>query len=259
MKLHVESLGAGPPLVLLHGWAMHSGLWAAVLPRLARRHRVYCVDLPGHGHSKDTIALCAGEALTALEQTLAAVDEPLTLLGWSLGGMLAQAWAVRSPQRVRRLILLSTTPRFLVDDDWPWALTQTTLDSFARELRENYHHTLQRFLALQVQGSTHGRAALVLLRHQFSARGEPAPAVLEEGLAMLRLADLRREVPALRQPTLVVSGDRDTLTPLGASEWLARSLPDARLARISGAAHAPQISHTEEFLAAVEEFCDERA
>jgi len=259
MKLHVESLGAGPPLVLLHGWAMHSGLWAGVLPRLAQRHRVYCVDLPGHGHSKETLALNAAAALDALEHSLAAIDEPLAVLGWSLGGMLAQAWALRAPQRVRSLILLATTPRFLVDEDWPWALAEPTLASFARDLRQNYHHTLQRFLTLQVQGSTHGRAALVQLRHQFAARGEPSPVVLEEGLQLLRQADLRRDIPALRQPALVVSGDRDTLTPLGAGAWLARHLPDARLVRISGAAHAPQISHASEFLAAVEEFCDEHA
>ena len=44
-------MGRGPPLVLLHGWAMHSGLWAPLLPRLAERYRVHPVDLPGHGHS----------------------------------------------------------------------------------------------------------------------------------------------------------------------------------------------------------------
>ena len=49
--LHVESAGHGPPIVLLHGWAMHSGLWGPLVPRLARRYRVHAVDLPGHGHS----------------------------------------------------------------------------------------------------------------------------------------------------------------------------------------------------------------
>jgi len=48
--LHVESTGEGPPLVLLHGWAMHGGLFAPLVPALARRYRVSVVDLPGHGH-----------------------------------------------------------------------------------------------------------------------------------------------------------------------------------------------------------------
>ena len=49
--LHVESAGAGAPLVLLHGWALHGGIFAPLVAALARRHRVHVVDLPGHGHS----------------------------------------------------------------------------------------------------------------------------------------------------------------------------------------------------------------
>ncbi|MBI3149096.1 MAG: hypothetical protein HYZ17_11355 [Betaproteobacteria bacterium] len=82
--------------------------------------------------------------------------------------------------------------------------------------------------------------------------------VLGDGLALLRDLDLRRQVPALSQPTLVICGDRDTLTPLGASRWLVENLPQARLAMIPGAAHAPQISHAEEFLHALEQFDDAR-
>jgi pimeloyl-[acyl-carrier protein] methyl ester esterase len=242
--------------VLLHGWAMHSGLWAGLLPALARRHRVHCVDLPGHGHSRATPASELAELVDAVASTLALEREPLTVLGWSLGGVVAQAWALAAPQRVRRVILLSSTPRFLIDDDWPWAMEAGVLESFAADLRHNYRHTLQRFLTLQVQGAEEGRAALGRLRHHFFTRGEPASAVLGDGLAMLRDLDLRRQVPTLSQPTLVICGDRDTLTPLGASRWLAENLPQARLAMIPGAAHAPQISHAQEFLRAVEQFDD---
>ena len=49
--VHVESAGAGPPLVLLHGFALHGGLFSSVLPALTRRHRVHVVDLPAHGWS----------------------------------------------------------------------------------------------------------------------------------------------------------------------------------------------------------------
>ena len=52
MRLHVERLGSGPDLVLLHGWALHGGAWAPVAKRLAPRFRVHVVDLPGHGLSR---------------------------------------------------------------------------------------------------------------------------------------------------------------------------------------------------------------
>ena len=99
-SVHVESVGSGPPLVLLHGWAMHSGLFAPLLPRLTDRFRVHLVDLPGHGHSPtlsryslDTIAAAVGEAVSSAAGTA----EPVTVLGWSLGGMVALHWALAAP------------------------------------------------------------------------------------------------------------------------------------------------------------------
>lgn len=255
MKLHVESLGAGPPLVLLHGWAMHSGLWAGLLPALAARHRVYCVDLPGHGHSREYPASNLAAYVDAVAEALADVSGPLTVLGWSLGGVVTQAWAQAAAQRVERIVLLASTPRFIVDADWPWAMKPELLATFAQDLRTNYRHSLQRFLHLQVQGTEDGRKLLMQLRHHFQARGEPAAEVLDQGIGLLAEVDLRRQTRELRQPALVIGGDRDTLTPLGASRWLAQNLPRGQLLHLAGAAHAPHLSHPNEFLEAVSAFC----
>ena len=132
-------------------------------------------------------------------------------------------------------MLVGATPRFVADDDWPHAMTAETLARFGDELAVSWRHTLQRFLALQVHGSDHGRAALHALRHELFARGEPAPAVLRDGLALLGRLDLRAQVPAIAAPTLVVAGGRDALTPPGAGRWLAAALPDARTASRSPA------------------------
>ncbi|MEO8742605.1 MAG: alpha/beta fold hydrolase, partial [Lysobacteraceae bacterium] len=51
--MRIEVRGNGPPLVLIHGWAMHSGLFGALLDRLAERRTLHLVDLPGHGRSRD--------------------------------------------------------------------------------------------------------------------------------------------------------------------------------------------------------------
>src|SRR5690606_36526521 len=66
-KLHVEIAGSGPPLVLLHGWAMHGGIFAPLVEALRAHRTLHVVDLPGHGHSRDSgvpLALDAcGQAL----------------------------------------------------------------------------------------------------------------------------------------------------------------------------------------------------
>lgn len=249
----IESAGAGPPIVMLHGWAMHSGLFAPLLPRLVDRFRVLRVDLPGHGCSEpvspyalDTIvAAIAG----ALEQS--GTGGPLTLLGWSLGGTIALHWALVEPSRIGRLILTGATPCFVARPDWPPAMAATTLSRFGDELAASYRLTLQRFVALQVQGSEHARTVLAQLRSALFARGEPSREVLRAALELLTRTDLRREVAAIRQAAVVIAGDRDKLTPPEAGEWLAHALPRATFRLIPGAAHAPFLSHPEAFVSAI--------
>ena len=76
-QLHVESIGHGAPLVLLHGWAMHSGVWGPLIPRLAKYRRVHAVDLPGHGHSVPTLLFTVDGAVTLLAKHYEACTEPL--------------------------------------------------------------------------------------------------------------------------------------------------------------------------------------
>jgi pimeloyl-[acyl-carrier protein] methyl ester esterase len=258
MTLHVESAGLGPPLVLLHGFAMHGGLFAPIVHALAQRHRVYVVDLPGHGYSEGveatTLDEIAGQVLASLD-----LDAPPTILGWSFGGLIAQHIAIAHPSLVRALVLVSTSPRFVAGAAWPHAMTETTLMRFGDELRASYRLTLQRFLTLQVQGSEGGRATLASLRHALFARHAPSPATLARVLQILVQTDLRPWAPRIEAPALVISGSRDALTPAGAGAWLAGAMRRARYAGIDGAAHAPFFSHREAFLDAVRAFIDEHA
>ena len=256
--LHVETSGTGPPLVMLHGWAMHGGLFASLVPTLARRYQVAVVDLPGHGFSATVEPYTTDAVVNMLAQRFSQEKEPLTVLGWSLGGMIAMRWALTEPARVCRLILVGSTPRFVAGADWPHAITAATLARFGDELRAAYRPALLRFLALQVQGGEAGRAALSELRRAIFARGEPSEAAMAAALSLLASTDLRAEVSAIEAPTLVISGDRDTLTPSGASRWLADALPDARHIEINGAAHAPFLSHRAAFDAALSTLPDAR-
>lgn len=251
----IQSAGTGPPLVLLHGWAMHSGLFATLLPQLTERFRVHRVDLPGHGRSGavtpyalDTIVGALSEAVARAEGTR---GEPLTLLGWSLGGTIALRWAGAEPARIARLILTGTTPCFAARPDWPDAMPAATLRQFGDELAVSYRLTLQRFVALQVRGADCPRAVLAQLRGELFARGEPAREALQAGLDLLADTDLRGEVGAIRQPAVVIAGERDALTPPEAARWLSGALPRGSLRLIRGAAHAPFLSHPTAFVAAM--------
>ena len=204
---------------------------------------MHAVDLPGHGRSAPLHAFTLDGDRRGARRGFRRRTRPLAVLGWSLGGLVAMRWAHREPARVGRLALVATSPRFVAGDDWPHAMSRETLARFGDELHVAWKLTIQRFLALQMQGGEHGRATLAALRRRIFARGEPSPKALFDALVMIRDADLRAEVARIAQPALVVSGTRDTLALPGAGRWLADRLPNARFALIPGAAHAPFLSH----------------
>lgn len=255
MSLHVEVTGRGEPLVMLHGWGMHGGIWSDAAARLAQAFEVHNVDLPGHGESgpPDGFAL---EAVTG--QLAAHFDQPLALLGWSLGGIIAQHWAARAPEQVRRLVLVASTPCFAARAGWDCGMPQETLAQFAAELERNHAATLRRFLALQLRGSENERELLAALRERLFGRGEPHMAALRGGLDILRDVDLREQLPQIRQPVLAIAGARDKLTPPQASHHMAQAVRNGRALEIEGAAHAPFLSHPEQFVETVRDFLKER-
>jgi pimeloyl-[acyl-carrier protein] methyl ester esterase len=262
MNLHVkrhEYAGtgdSGTPLLLIHGWGMHGGMWGDVPQKLAQHFPVMAVDLPGHGLSSK------GEQPFAVDAIIDALSEqlsgPLALCGWSLGGQIAMRCAMREPQQVERLVLVSSTPCFAERNDWQSAMPQQTLLQFAADLEKNHAATLRRFLGLQVRGSEGERELLATLRASLASHGEPDPDALRGGLEILRDLDMRDALPKIKQPALVIAGERDRLTPPQASHYLAQAMPNARVVEIKGAAHAPFLSHSEEFVKQVLDFMEEK-
>ena len=255
MRLVVDSIGAGEDLVVLHGWALHCGLFDGIAAALAERFRVHFIDLPGHGQNAANplpadIDTLAGEVLDA-------APTHAHWLGWSLGGMVAMAAAARAPARVHRVVTVASSPRFIVGPDWPAAIPVATLDAMAASLQENFHLTVKNFLALQVLGDDQAFSLLRELRDKAYAHGEPKAASLANGLKILRDADLRPRLRDIRAPLLAIMGSRDRLAPPAAGQALANLVPDGRSLTLAKAAHAPFISHREEFLDAVFAFLEE--
>lgn len=255
MNLHVQHLGSGPDVVLLHGWGLHGGVFAALAENLASRFRISLIDMPGHGRSpapKQTFNLSILTEIVA-----SAAPFHATWLGWSLGGMVATQLALAAPARVEKLILVNSSPRFITADDWPWAMNPTVLAGFAQALQDDYHGTLDRFLSLQiVPGSAEERSTLRQLREMLLQFPTPASQALRDGLAILRSADLRTQFSALHCPTLLILGQRDRLVPAGIGPAVKKLLPTAQIDLVKGAGHAPFLSHPREFLASLAAFLE---
>jgi len=246
MNLFTQTVGEGPDVVLLHGWGMNADVWEGILPVLTKQFRITLLDLPGHGRSLDSLA---DYSLQNLATTIdAVIPENVVLIGWSLGGMIATQMTLNNPDNIRKLVLVASAPQFVRDDTWPDGTDAEVLDSFADGLKKNYQQTIKRFIAIQAMGSEHAREQQHILRERVFRHGNPQPAALEAGLAILRHTNLRPELTKITCPTLLISGEHDSLFRRSAAEKTQAMISDARLSIIPGAGHAPFLSHPDTFL-----------
>lgn len=248
--LYYEVSGQGPDVVLLHGWSLNLRVWDGLVRALAPRFRLIAIDLPGHGRSDwDPRAATPAAQAWRVHETVARLSEHYTLLGWSLGGQLALDLAAALPAAVERLVLIGTTPRFLVGPNWRCGTPRPLLARLAHRLHAEGERAVYDFLAQLSRGSAPRTAARVLgkLRRALSTHGAARPEALMSGLARLRDGDLRRALPMVRVPALVMAGERDRIIRPAASRALARALPRARYVEVAGAAHAPFLSHPRQF------------
>jgi len=243
-----------PTLVFLHGWGQSAQIWHAqqafFAERFAGRVEVQAVNLPGHGGAADV-------PFNAWESALldALPEGPVILIGWSLGGMLGMRLALRHPQRLAGLVLLSSTPRFRCAADWTHGCEDEVFERFQEALESDAPRLLDRFFALMLQGDELSRRQYIAIartavdkQHPVSMQG------LRSGLQWLDTLDLRGDLARIKLPTLIVHGESDAVTPVGAACYMARHIPGADLQLMQGG-HALHLSRAQQLNEALEAWC----
>jgi pimeloyl-[acyl-carrier protein] methyl ester esterase len=248
-QLYYRSFGQGKPIVLVHGWAMHSGVWDEFAEQLAQHYRVTCIDLPGHGRS----GMCDEFTLANISSALvnAVDDEKACWLGWSLGATVVLDVAARFPERVSSLILLAGNPRFVQEDEtWP-GMPIDVFDAFSRNLQQDSAATLAQFVALQFLGMPGGKSQLHQLRARLNECVNPCQKVLQSGLGLLRHSDLRAVLSKLAVPMSVILGGKDVLVPAAVGQYFIECSSKTQVQCIENAGHALFQSHPEQVLAGI--------
>lgn len=252
-RIHYEVAGSrrGEPVLLIQGLGADLRGWAFQRTALGRRHRLLLVDNRGVGGSGRPpgpydLAVMADDARAVLDVEGVAAAH---VLGASMGGVIAQLLAVRSPERVRSLVLACTAcshQQWRRDLLAGWATLATergmgAVSAKAMRWLIGPRHRRRFGLPLSVL------APLVL-------NASPA-AFASQVAAILGQPDESAEALAgLAVPTLVIVGTQDVLTPLADAEELVERIPDAELIVLSGASHGLMLDRAGEFNAAVLEF-----
>lgn len=257
--IHFEEQGAGPHLVFLHGWSMSSSVWRCQIQSLSTRYRCLAIDLRGHGQSS---APDGGYAMESLASDLANLFELLdirgaTLVGWSLGAMIALAAFPALRDRLSSMALVSGTPKFSATPDYPFALSPKEPRVLGFRLKRDFEKACEEFFFGMF---THEERSLIdyerIDREFFRESRRPPCHAAVRSLETLVAADLRDGLNAVDVPVLLVHGAADQICPVDASRFMAERFPFATLIILDGAGHAPMLTRSTELTAILDAFLE---
>jgi pimeloyl-ACP methyl ester carboxylesterase len=228
VRIHYERYGeSGEPLVFVHGITGDTTDWRCQAPEFARDNRVLLADNRGHGQSEVVAGRAAYTVLHMADDLEALLDdvgfERCHLVGHSMGGLIAQEIALRSPERLLSLTLHDTAC-WGPGEGPPASLPYTPPE-----------------LAAAAQARIAGMS-------QDTLAGAWA--------GLTTWAGSTTRAHTITSPTLVICGDRDMPRIIEGSRKLAELIPDAELVIIEGAGHSPQLERPEQFNAALRAFLE---
>jgi len=257
--LHHHIAGSGKPLLLIHGWAMHAGVWAGFSDRLAERCMTITPDLRGHGMSR---SMAGPFPFEQHARDVAALIEQLdlrdpVLLGWSMGVSIILKMYELGCAGSAPLVLISGNPSLVRRDGYASGLAPAAVRRLYRQVGRDFAAGMQAFLGLLCTAEEHGRfsADAAYLAAMDTARW-PDPAAALETLACLQTEDLRPHVPRIPVPSLVLHGECDEICLSGAGRCLAETIPGARLRMLPDTGHMPFVTRRERVLEEVFDFLD---
>lgn len=250
IEIAYERLGAGPPLVFLHGAADDGRVWAPQLDALSDEFTVVAWDQPGAGRSSD-LPLDFGlddyaDCLSALIEGLAL--GPAHVAGLSWGGTVAQALYEHHPGRVGTLILADTYA------GWKGSLPEEDVRARVEAACAALSADPQAFDP-SVPGLFAGDPPAEVIALLESVAAQVRPETLANQLSVMAKADLRDLLPGIAVPTLLIWGELDARSPLSVARQFDEAIPNTRLVVIPGCGHVSNLERPEEFNAAVREFC----
>ena len=266
--LRFRTLGAGPPLLLLHGFGCDGAMLLDLGRRLAPRFRVLIPDQRGHGRSADCPVPEADEAGApsamqrladdALRLIDAQADGPAVALGWSMGAaVLFQAIAQGGADRLAGLCVEDMAPRVAAAPDWSLGLVgagpppeaAAAADAMAADWPRMVDRMAPRIFASGPGGVSGSAPPDALASDLRASMRRSAPAAMAPLWRALVAADYRATVAGLKIPVMLARGGRSRLYPAGTMDWMAARLRAARVRVYPAAGHAPHLEAPERFAA----------
>jgi len=205
-----KTIGEGPNLVLLHGWAFNSDIFVELVNKYKKKYRITVIDLPGHGRSPDI----DGGIEDWCNEIIKLIPEKSILLGWSLGGLLSIF--IANKIKLNELILVAASPCLVNTEQWSFGIRKEVFDQFAINLKIDSTKTLKRFVSLQSKNKSQ-----IQELHKSIQKYPASQSALNNGLEIIINSDLRTIYKNISTPKTCILGDLDTLVPEKIQHWYA--------------------------------------
>ncbi|MCC6210261.1 MAG: alpha/beta fold hydrolase [Burkholderiales bacterium] len=243
------------PLLFLHGLGGGHHAWEKQLPYFASQgYAAHAWDQPGYGHSAIVEPYDFERVCAALARLITKLDEgPVVLVGHSMGGLVAQEAYVRSPQLIRGLALTFTSPAFAGGTS---EFTKQFIAARIGPLDEGKGMAqIARSVMPTMRGGRSEPAGLALAE---KIMADIPPDTYRKAVRLLTTFDRRKELAAIKVPTLVLAGSDDKTAPPAMMERMAQRIPGAEYVCLPGCGHLGPMDQPEAFNAALLAFLKKR-
>ena len=258
-SMHYQIEGMGKPVLLIHGWAMHSGVWADFVKEFSTRHKIITVDLRGHKKSVSMAGpydfLSFADDITRL--ILALGLKRVTLIGWSMGVSILLKMMESSLPCVDSVVLINGNPCLVSREDYKQGLPEITIKRLFRQVERDYPKGLQNFYKLLFTADEaealkcNGRYSMVADLH-----AAPTKQAALESLACLQNEDLRPAVKKVRVPALIIHGSEDRICAPAAAYYMHNQINRSHILFLEKTGHVPFITKKDAVHRAIAEFLE---
>src|SRR3989338_7654041 len=280
VPLYYEIAGKGKPIVFVHGWAMNSNVWKYQMDELSKDFQIIVIDLRGHGKTAKPPSppLEKGDKrgfdifvndLKELIDSLAI--KKFTLAGWSMASFTIARYYFKYPEDVEKLILISGTPRFVSENDYPYGQPMSMIKRLERNLKRNnplspfdkgdYENHIREFCGKffisdeRIDDSKLSGIESLMFNEDFP----PSSDVVLQTLNFLLQDDIKDNLRDIKVPTLIIHGSIDKICPVGAGKYLAREIHDSKMVILKGVGHTPFLTQPEKVNKEIKDFCHNSA
>jgi len=256
LNVRVEGPPDAAPIVFVHGFGCDQHMWRHVAPAFATDHRVVTFDLVGAGGADpeawdparyDSLDAYAEDILTVVHE-LGLRD--VVLVGHSVSAMSAVLAAVAEPDLFAALVLIGPSPRFIDDGDYRGGFGKADIADLLASLDSNY------------LGWSTAMAPVIMGNAERPELGEELtasfcrmdPEVARQFARVTFLSDCRDALPAVTTPTLVLQCRQDAIAPVEVGQYVADSIPGARMVLLDATGHCPHLSAPDDTIRAMRDF-----